>query len=57
MSGPSPCPKNLYTALGGPPGATNEDLTLQVTLTPSPDGQVAPTLNSWQITYSCPPSE
>jgi hypothetical protein len=57
MSGPSPCPKNLYTDLGGAPGATNEDLTLQVTLTPSPDGQVAPTLNSWQITYSCPPTE
>jgi len=57
MSGPSPCPKDLYSALGGPPGANNEDLTLQVTLTPSPDSQVAPTLNSWQITYSCPPSE
>jgi hypothetical protein len=57
MSGPSPCPKDLFAALGGAPGATNGDLTLQVTLTPSPDGQVAPTLNSWQITYSCPPSE
>jgi hypothetical protein len=57
MSGPSPCPKDLYAGLGGAPGATNENLTLRVTLTPSPDGQVAPTLNSWQITYSCPASE
>jgi hypothetical protein len=57
MSGPSPCPKDLFAALGGAPGATNQDLTLQVTLNPSPDGQVAPTLNSWQITYSCPPTE
>jgi hypothetical protein len=57
MSGPSPCPKDLYSALGGLPGATNQDLTLQVTLTPSPDSQLAPTLNSWQITYSCPASE
>jgi hypothetical protein len=57
MSGPAPCPKDLYAALGGRPGATNEDLTLQVTLTPSPDNQVAPTLNSWQITYSCPAAE
>jgi hypothetical protein len=56
MSGPSPCPKDLYAALGKP-GATNGDLTLQVTLTPSPDGLVEPTLNSWQITYSCPASE
>jgi hypothetical protein len=57
MGGPSPCPKDLYAALGGLPAADNPILNLQVTLTPSPDGQVAPTLNSWQITYSCPPSE
>jgi hypothetical protein len=57
VSGPSPCPKDLYAALGGLPAARNQGLTLQVTLTPSPDSLVAPTLNSWQITYSCPASE
>ena len=57
MGGPSPCPKDLYAALGGLPAADNPTLNLQVTLTPSPDSQVAPTLNTWQITYSCPPSE
>jgi hypothetical protein len=35
----------------------NLGLTLQVTLTPSPDSLVAPTLNNWAITYSCPASE
>jgi hypothetical protein len=57
MSGPLPCPKDLYALLGGPPAANNQNLTLQVTMTPSPDNRVAPTLNSWQITYSCPPAE
>jgi len=57
VSGPSPCPKDLYAALGGRPAAQNPVLTLQVTLAPSPDGLFAPTLNNWQITYSCPASE
>jgi hypothetical protein len=57
LGGPSPCPKDLYVALGGAGGATNELLELKVTLTPSTDLSVAPTLRSWQVTYSCPPSE
>lgn len=57
MSGVSGCPKDLYTALGGRPLSNYEVLDLRVTLTPSTDLQVAPTLNSWNVTYSCPPSQ
>jgi hypothetical protein len=56
MAGPDPCPVDLFEALGIP-AAQNEILTLTVTLTPSPDGQAAATLNSWEVTYSCPPAE
>ncbi len=37
--------------------ANQEFLQLQITLNSSPDGVVLPTLNSWQISYSCLPSE
>jgi hypothetical protein len=54
MSGPSPCPIDLYSALGLP-NAKASWLQLEVTVTPSnPD---VPVLNTWQVTYSCPPSE
>jgi hypothetical protein len=52
------CPKVLYTILGGATGAASNDiLDLQVTLTPTADQQIGPVLNSWQVTYSCPPTQ
>lgn len=55
--GPSPCPVDLYTVLGGTPAAHHPNLKLTVTLNPSQDAQSAPSLSSWQVTYSCPPKE
>jgi hypothetical protein len=57
LSGPSPCPRDLYATLGGAPAALYEVLQLQVTLTPPTNLAVAPSLDSWQVTYSCPPSQ
>jgi hypothetical protein len=57
LGGPAPCPKDLFVALGGAGAANNEVLDLKITLTPPTDLSVAPTLNSWQVTYSCPPSQ
>jgi hypothetical protein len=56
ISGPMPCPKDLYAALGAA-NAKKGLLELEVTLKPSPAANVAPTLNSWNVTYSCVPSE
>jgi hypothetical protein len=63
--GPTPpcCPIDLSAALinglspNGVVATTNQNLTLRITLTPSPDGVLKPTLYSWEITYSCVPSE
>lgn len=55
MSGPVPCPIDLYTTLGTP-NARYPWLQLEAVLTPNP-ASVTPTLNDWQITYSCPPGE
>jgi hypothetical protein len=55
ISGPVPCPKDLNALLGGgPPATTNQVLTLGVTLTAT---SAVPTVNSWQLTYSCVPNE
>ncbi len=55
LTGPSPnCPVNLKTALGSPLN-TRDLLRLTITLAPSPDKQVAPSLNNWQVTYRCIP--
>ena len=56
-TGPSPCPIDLYTTLGGGAAVHYPTLKLQVTLEPSSDGQTAPSLSSWGITYSCPPAQ
>ncbi len=56
MSGPSPCPVDLYSKLGKF-NAINQYLELQITLNPTSDGSQAPTVNNWQITYSCPPAQ
>ncbi len=57
IAGPSPCPVDLYAKLGGPPKATNEFLEIVANMNPSTDKKAAPTLNSWELTYSCPATE
>jgi hypothetical protein len=47
----------VSAALGGVPGDTNEVLNLRVTVTPSPDTLANATVNSWQLTYDCKPTE
>jgi len=56
MSGPSPCPVDLYTKLALP-AARQEFLEFSVLMNPTADKAAAPTVNSWDLTYSCPPSE
>lgn len=53
MAGPTPCPKDLFAPLGGLPTARYEDLDLRISLNPNGAGTVAPTLNSYQLAYSC----
>ena len=55
-SGPEPCPKSLYKLLGED-SVHDEDLNLRITLTPTPDNLLPATLRSWQVSYSCVPSE
>lgn len=57
MGGPSPCPIDLFNGLGGLPAAQEKYLRLQADLTPTTDKYKTPTLNNWQVTYSCPDSE
>jgi hypothetical protein len=56
MSGPAPCPVDLSAALG-PVRARDAALELVITLDPTPDGAVGPSVASWKVTYSCVPSE
>ncbi len=52
LGGSPPCPLVLMSALDA--GAKhNAALELQFTLLPSPDGQVAPTVNHWEVRYTC----
>lgn len=57
LSGPAPCPINVFAALGGRPTATQRFLELEATLTPTSDRRSGPTFNEWQLTYSCPPAD
>jgi len=57
LSGPDPCPIDLYTKLGGPRNATNTFLELVFRLNPSGTKAEGPTLRSWEVTYSCPWTE
>lgn len=56
-SGPPVCAVDLYDALGGLPAARKDHLELVMTLDPSSDGQLAPAVDAWGISYSCPASE
>jgi len=57
MSGPSPCPADVYTKLGGLPAARQEFLEFSVTMNPTTDKAAAPVVTGWDLTYSCPSSE
>jgi hypothetical protein len=57
ISGPAPaCPVNLYEKLE-PVDAKLRFVELGVTFTPTSNRRFAPTLNDWQITYSCQPNQ
>jgi hypothetical protein len=53
----APCSIDLYSKLGGPPDATNAVLNLQITISPTPDGLATGSVSSYDLTYSCPPTE
>lgn len=57
LSGPAGCPIDLRTWAGAGPQIGYERLDVKITLTPSPDNLVAPTLNSWAVSYDCVPVE
>jgi hypothetical protein len=53
----STCAIDLFTQLGGLPDAQVPYLAVLITLVPSSNSQQAPTMNSWDITYSCPDNQ
>jgi hypothetical protein len=57
LGGPAPCPVDLFAELGSAAAAHAEQMVVTFKLTPTPSGAKAPVVKSWQITYSCPPSE
>lgn len=57
MGGPAPCPVDLFTALGGVPAARDRYLELEMKVYPTSDTNQTPSVNNWQVTYSCPDSE
>ena len=54
LTGPNPCPVDVFAALGFP-DQKRAWLELEITLTPGGGG--VPVVNSFDVTYSCPPSE
>ena len=56
LSGPSPCPADIYNALGSA-AAKRPYLELEVTVNPTSDNMLGPTVHDWSLTYSCPPNE
>jgi hypothetical protein len=54
LAGPNPCPVDVFAALGFP-DQKRAWLELEITLTPGGGG--VPVVNSFDVTYSCPPSE
>lgn len=56
LSGPAPCPVDLFQLLGAD-AAWMRYLELEASVRPTTDQRSTATLNAWQITYSCPPAE
>jgi len=54
LTGPNPCPVDVYNALGFP---DNKRLWLELEVYLLPAGGGVPVVNSFDVTYSCPPSE
>lgn len=52
--GPAPCPIDLYTVLEGAPRAHHAFAELRVVLTPTRDGTAMPSVQSWNLNFSCP---
>lgn len=57
MSGPSPCPVDLYSQLGTLGAMNKPFLQLRIVNTPNKNKSKAPNVNEYNITYSCPSSE
>ena len=57
ITGPAPCPKDLYVPLGGIPRARFGDLELRISMYPDATGLVAPTLIDYTLLYSCVAAE
>jgi hypothetical protein len=53
FTGPAPCPIDLYDALGGSPLAHHPFAQLEVLLSPASEDGAMPTVDEWQLTYSC----
>jgi hypothetical protein len=56
LSGPAPCPVDLYLKLGVP-DVRYPFMEFSMELNPSSDKLSTPSINSWNLTYSCPPAE
>jgi hypothetical protein len=52
VSGPAPCPIDLFDVLGGAPLAHHPFSELEITLNPSGDGSM-PSVEEWKVSYSC----
>jgi hypothetical protein len=57
VSGPAPCPIDVYAALGGMTVGMSSFVELVFTLQATPDSSLLPTLTDWKLTYSCPAME
>jgi len=62
MAGALGCPRDIWGAVGGPPNAFAEKMLLRISIRPTCDlaaspcrGTTTPTLNSWNVTFSCVP--
>jgi hypothetical protein len=56
LSGPAPCPVDMYVKLGVP-DVRHPFMQFAIELNPSTDKLSTPSINSWNFTYSCPPAE
>ncbi|MBK8253305.1 MAG: VWA domain-containing protein [Polyangiaceae bacterium] len=57
LGGPAPCPVSLYTTLNGLPLARQKYLEVVMDIFPTSDANFTPTINDWDVTYSCPDAE
>ncbi|MEZ4308837.1 MAG: hypothetical protein R3F14_12425 [Polyangiaceae bacterium] len=57
LGGPAPCPVSLYDELGGLPDARKKFLEVVMDFYPTTNQNQTPSLNDWDVTYSCPDAE